>query len=280
MPSPTAQRIHFNNLPLDVRNRLQKTFRSRSAVLEDPRATSLGGVVVALVMAALFIGLSIHFLRADYGMAGGQHVALTAAVIPFFVLGIAFPLALLLSGLGAFSTAPFQLGTYILATDLVDARGPVLTVTPLVQLRQAISYPTSAQMFENTVNRVWTTNARARPTVKFSFGGWWGGTVVSVRDLEQAKRIERQLASNAAACAKGDAQWLRVNDVFHAIRGQAWSTRAQTAPADGPRVTWISRAIAVAPLIALAVGLVTAPIIWHVRNTASLARAEAAARFR
>ncbi len=280
MSPPTAQRIHFNNLPLDVRNRLQKTFRSHGAVLEEARATSLGGIVVALAMAALFIGLSIHFLRADYGTAGGQHLTLTAAVIPFIVLGIALPLALLLSGLGAFSTPPFQLGTYVLATDLIDARGPVLTVTPLMKLRQAISYPTSTEILKSSVDRVLTSSARARPTVKFSFGGWWRGSVFSVRDLEQAKRIERQLASNAAACAAGDPQWLRVNDVFRAIRGQVWSRRTSTAPTDGPRITWISRAVAAAPLIALAVGLVTAPIIWHVRNTASLARAEAAANLR
>lgn len=277
--TPAPRRVHFNHLPLELRTRLRGVLKNHGAVLEQKRRSSPGEIIAALVVSVLFGGLAVHFLRAGYGEPYASGRYLTPWAIPFLALGITFPLAVLLSGLAAFVDPPYPLGIYVLDVDLVDARGPVLVVTPLRTLKQAVDVPTSGEITAYQGQRLFGASGprRQRPAVTFTFGGWWRPAVFRIVDAGRAKDIQKTLERNAKLCADGDGAWLQQHDLFRSVRGTPWSTRAGKAPSEGPRISTLSRLAAAAPLVALVIGLAAAPVIWHLRNTWSETRAHAAA---
>jgi hypothetical protein len=267
----STRRIHFNNLPPALRTRLRDYLKARQAVLARPRATSAGGVVAALIVSVILGGLAIHLLRRGFGDPTSAAYQLAPAMIPFLALGLLFPLAVLFAGLANLVTPPFPLGVYVLATDLLDARTPVLKLTPLASLRQAIELPRSWSLADAIVDRLLELPTGGMPRAVFRVGGH----VFTIDDQWRAQEAVRALARNAKACAADDGAYLQHHDLFRSIRGQTWSARAVGTPTEGPVVSWASRVAAVAPLLAVVVALAVAPALWAWRNARSVAAATA-----
>lgn len=264
---PAVREIPFNALPETTRRRLADVLGKRGGpqpIYENPlgKGGVVGFALLALVAGlALLVVLVVEFGSGSHFSQEPEFIAAYAGLTFFFLLGVlgAIGRALLLRAL------PFRPGTYLFATDLLDATGPVLRIHPVGAMSKM-------ECVHHHTNGVYTNSLTTLrfPKKAYTFA-------VRGKSLAETKLrdLNAQRQAVVAAAQAGSAERLHALDVFFDARmTPAWNDPAAATSAardagGSPRAGSVPSVFGRKGLISLGLALLSAAPLWFVRNQLS-----------
>jgi hypothetical protein len=257
---PTARHttvVHLRQLPPAAYSRLARALTCGAPVLARPLGAA-GPIAAAAV--SVFAAAALVTALCETGF--GQLHARSAVLAPGAIAVMAAAMAVAGAAVGGMvrrlvhlGSLPFPPGVYVVGADLVDARGPVLRVTPMAHTRVEAAHEHVAGLYLGTVVTVRAPGQRHRFTVRGRREA--DGRLAALRTVTGALLI---------AAHQQDLAALERLDVFYAARMSDRWGRPELAVAPGrPPRSWAARA----PLVGALVAAAAAPVLGLVRDRAS-----------
>lgn len=249
--------IHLHHLPPAAHSRLVRALTGGAPILARPVGIA-GPIAAAAVAVFAAAALVTALCEAGFGQLGARSAVLAPGAIAVMAAAMAIAGAALggvVRRLVHIGGLPFPPGVYVVGADLVDARGPVLRVTPMAHTRVEAAHEQVAGLYLGTVVTVRAPGQRHRFTVRGRREA--DGRLAALRTVTGALLI---------AAHEQDLAALARLDVFYAARMSDRWGRPELAMAPGRAArSWAARAPLVGALVAAAV----APVLGLVRDRAS-----------